>query len=263
LWIGAARPTWPSMDIPTQADAQARLVHELARTLAVNAERAGNPILAGALDRLRAWQSARLRQTYLDLGQSPRYGPAIRFFEHDLYGARDFSRRDADLARIVPMMVRMAPGGVVHCVALAVELNALSQELDLSLVKQLPRVDGGFTVADYCRAYRRAGDVTGRRRQITLIGEAGTALDHYVHKRLARTSLAMMRRPAHVAGLSALQEFLERGFAAFRTMDGAGEFLRVVRERETRVHESIVGGRNDPFPDPTVLLAPPEKARTS
>jgi len=186
---------------------------------------------------------------------------SIRFFEQDLYGARDFSRRDADLARIVPMMVRMAPTGVVHCVALAVELNALSQELDLALVKQLPRVDGGFTVADYCRAYRRAGDVTGRRRQIALIGEVGAALDRYVHKRLVRTSLAMMRRPAHVAGLSALQDFLERGFAAFRTMDGADEFLAVVRERETRVHDAIVGGRNDPFPDPTVLLAAPEKVR--
>jgi len=247
--------------ISPQADPQARLVHELKRTLAVNAERGGNPILAGALDRLRAWQAARLRQTYIDLVQSPRYGPAIRFFEQDLYGARDFSRRDADLARIVPMMVRMAPAGVVHCVALAVELNALSQELDLALVKQLPRVDGGFTVADYCRAYRRAGDVTGRRRQIALIGEVGAALDRYVHKRLVRTSLAMMRRPAHVAGLSALQDFLERGFAAFRTMDGADEFLAVVRERETRVHDAIVGGRNEPFPDPTVLLASPEKAR--
>jgi hypothetical protein len=251
------------MDLsPPQADPQARLVHELKRTLAVNEERAGNPILAGALDRLRAWQAARLRQTYVDLVKIPRYGPAIRFFEQDLYGARDFSRRDADLARIVPMMVRMAPSGVVHCVALAVELNALSQELDLALVKQLPRVDGGFTVADYCRAYRRAGDFTGRRRQIALIGEVGATLDRYVHKRLVRTSLAMMRRPAHVAGLAALQDFLERGFAAFRTMDGADQFLALVCERETRVHEAIVGGRNDPFADPTVLLASPEKARS-
>jgi hypothetical protein len=247
---------------PSQPDAQSRLVHELGRTLAVNAKRAGNPILAGALERLRAWQAARLRQSYADLVKSARYGPAIRFFEQDLYGARDFSRRDADLARIVPMMVRMAPAGVVHCVALAVELNALSQELDLALVEQLPRVDAGFTVGDYCRAYRRAGDVTGRRRQIALIVEVGTALDRYVHKRLVRTSLAMMRRPASVAGLSALQEFLERGFAAFRTMDGADEFLAVVRERETAVHAAIVGGRNDPFPDPTVLVRAPEKTST-
>ena len=125
-------------------------------------------------------------------------------------------------------------------------------------MSQLPRVDGGFTVAEYCRAYRRAGDLSGRRRQIALIGEVGAALDHYVHKRLVRTSLVMMRKPAHVAGLSALQDFLERGFVAFRTMNGAHEFLAVVRERETRVHEAIVGGGNDPFPDPTVMLAPPE-----
>src|SRR5215207_1629077 len=106
------RPMDPS---PTPAGAQARLIRELRRTLAINERRAGNPILAGALDRLRAWQSARLRRTYADLADSPRYGAAIRFFQQDLYGVRDFSRRDADLARIVPMMVRMAPVGVVTC----------------------------------------------------------------------------------------------------------------------------------------------------
>ena len=33
----------------------------------------------------------------------------MRFFQTDLYGNRDFAQRDADLARIVPVMVRMLP----------------------------------------------------------------------------------------------------------------------------------------------------------
>ena len=57
---------------PAQHPAHAALVRALARSLALNAERAANPILAGSLDRLRAWQTARLRQTYADLAAQPR-----------------------------------------------------------------------------------------------------------------------------------------------------------------------------------------------
>jgi hypothetical protein len=235
--------------------AHAALIRELGRTQALNAERAANPIVAGALDRVREWQAARLRQTYADLADEARYAPAIRFFEQDLYGSGDFSQRDADLMRIVPAMVRMLPQELVACVAQAVELNALSQELDLLLLQRLPRADAAFSVADYCRAYRRAGEFTARRRQIDLVGEVGAALDRYVHRRLVRTSLALMRKPAHMAGLGALHDFLERGVDAFRAMGAAKTFLATIRTRETAVHEAIVGGSVDPFPDPTILLS--------
>ena len=43
--------------------------------------------------------------------------------------------------------------------------------------------------------------------------------------------------------MSALQDFLERGFAAFRTMNGAATFLATIEERETRIMEAIVGAR--------------------
>jgi len=236
--------------------ASSALVRELRHVLALNEERATNPILAGALDRLREWQSARLRNTYADLAADARYGAAVSFFESDLYGSGDFSRRDADLMRIVPAMVRFVPTAVIGCVAQAVELNALSQELDRLLLTRLPRVDAGFTVSDYCRAYRRAGEPVARRRQIQLIGEVGSALDRYVHKRLLRTSIAMMRKPARRAGLGSLQDFLERGFAAFRAMGGADEFLATVQRRETELHDAIMSGKPAPFPDPTIVLAP-------
>src|SRR5689334_10954000 len=235
--------------------AHAALLRELGRTLALNAQRSANPILAGALDRLRAWQAARLRQTYADLAAQPRYAKAIRFFQEDLYGSGDFSRRDADLMRVVPAMVRVLPHELVACVAQAVELNALSHELDLLLLTHLPRADAAFSVADYCRAYRRAGEFTARRRQIELIGEVGGALDRYVHSRLVRTSLTLMRKPAHMAGLGALQDFLERGVAAFRSMGSADAFLDTVRQRETALHDAIAGGSVNPFPDPALALA--------
>jgi hypothetical protein len=236
--------------------AQGALIRELERVARLHGERVDNPILAGALNRLAHWQSLRLRMTYADLAVDRRYAKAVAFFQNDLYGAGDFSRRDADLARVVPVMVKVLPAGVINTMALAVELNALSQELDRALLARLPRADGHLTVADYCRSYRRAGNIPLRRRQIGLIVEVGSALDRYVGKPLIRGALTMMRQPARMAGLGALQDFLERGFSSFRSMGGAVTFLDTVQTRETEILEAIVGGAVDPFPDPLMFRAP-------
>ncbi len=233
--------------------AAAALVRELSRVQRLHAERTGNPILAGSLERVANWQARRLRMTYGDLGAEPRYAPAIAFFQNDLYGPGDFSRRDADLARVVPMLVKVLPDKVIATVALAMELSGLSQELDRVLLARLPRADGHFNVLEYCKAYRRAGNFPLRRRQVKLIVDVGTALDRHVSKPLTRTALAMMRQPARLAGLSGLQDFLERGFTAFRAMNGADEFLRTIETRETQIMEAIIGGSTDPFGDPLLF----------
>ena len=246
---------------PTHAG-EAALVRELTRVQRLHEERAGNPILAGALERLADWQARRLRMTYADLAVDPRYSAAIQFFQNDLYGAADYSRRDADLARVVPLLVRVLPEAVIMTTAAAMELNGLSQELDRVLLARLPRADGYFTVAEYCKAYRRAGNYPLRHRQIKLIVDIGTALDRLVGKALVRTALAMMRQPARLAGMGALQDFLERGFAAFRDMGGATTFLATIEERETQILETIADGSRDPFPDPlTSRLAEPLSER--
>jgi hypothetical protein len=235
--------------------ASAALVREMSRVQRLHADRTGNPILAGSLERVANWQARRLRMTYADLAADPRYGSAVAFFQNDLYGPGDFSRRDADLARVVPMMVKVLPERLIAAVALAMELNAISQELDRVLLTRLPRADGHFSVLEYCKAYRRAGNLPMRRRQIKLIVEVGTALDRHVGKPLTRPTLAMMRQPARLAGLSGLQDFLERGFAAFRAMRGADVFLRTIDERESQIMEAIVGGATDPFADPLLFRA--------
>ena len=238
------------------------LVRELERVQRLHVERARNPILAGALDRLADWQARRLRMTYADLAADPRYAPAIQFFQNDLYGSADFSRRDADLARVVPMMMKVLPEGVIRSTAAAMELNALSGELDRVLLARLPRADGYFSVAEYCKAYRRAGNLVLRKRQIKLIGEIGGALETYVRKPLVRTALSMMRQPARLAGLAALQDFLERGFAAFKDMGSAEHFLRTIDERESEIMDTIIGGSTDPFPDPlSFRLSQPSAAK--
>lgn len=179
-----------------------------------------------------------------------RYAAAIRFFENDLYGNADFAKRDAHLARVVPLMVRMLPEKVIATVAQAVELNALSHELDGALHARLPRADGIFSVADYCKAYRRMDQRMNRERQIRLIAEVGGALDSHVGKPLVRSALALMRRPARLAGFGVLHDFLERGFSAFRAMHGAQAFLATIVARETALMERILAGDTAPFPNP-------------
>jgi hypothetical protein len=237
-------------DDKPEGGAQAALIGELARVSRLHEARRADPALAAALARIGEWQARRLRNTYADLAVDPRYMGAIAFFQNDLYGGTDFSRRDADLVRVVPAMVRLLPETVIETVARAVELNALSHELDVALLARLPRADGVFNVAEYCSAYRAAGDYPGRDRQRMLIGHVGAGLDRYVRTPMLGAALTMLRRPAKLAGLAALQDFLERGFAAFQRMNGADDFLKTVAARETRIHDAIVSGTNDPFPEP-------------
>lgn len=238
------------MSAAASRDAIQRLQAALALVQRHHGERSAKPELARSLDQVAEWQARRLRHTYADLEAQPRYAGAIRYFETDLYGAADFAQRDADLARIAPLLERLLPAGVIATVATAVELNALSQDLDRRLAGALGSQDSTITVPRYCAAYRQAGSYDQRVRQIRLIGDVGVALDRYVGMRMLRAALGLMRKPAYAAGLAALQNFLERGFDAFGKMHGAVEFLATVENRESAIHDAIVAGSNAPFPDP-------------
>ncbi len=228
---------------------ESELVGQLERARALHEARAAAPELAAALDRLAAWQSRRLRATYADLAREPRYADAIAFFQADLYGPGDFSRRDADLARVAPLMARVMPAGVMAMVARAMELSNLSHELDRGLLSQLPE-RAPLSAATYGEAYRALANRAARERQIALIVGVGRALDRYVGKPFVRSMLAAMRQPARLAGLGALQHFLERGVAAFRRMGGADEFLATIETRETALMNAIFSGERAPFPEP-------------
>ena len=232
--------------------ARSGITRMLRRIAQQHAERRADPGLARALERLARWQSVRLGQTYEDLARSARYGDAIRFFRTDLYGGADFAQRDADLARAAPSMARILPERLVASLAQALELNALSQDLDRSLLAYLPSRDDPFTVAQYCAAYRAMGGRRERERQLELIRAFGVALDAHVRKPLVVAALVAMRRPARAAGFAVLQSFLERGFAAFKKMGGAKTFLATIDERERRLMESIFSGDNAPFAEPLV-----------
>jgi hypothetical protein len=147
------------------------------------------------------------------------------------------------MLRILPVMRRMLPASAVETAALAIELEALSEDLDQRLAAALP--EGPIDEESYADAYRASSTPAERERQIDLIVAVGERLDALVRKPFVFTTLKVMRQPARVAGLGDLQDFLERGFQSFRDMDGAAEFLALLRERETRILRSLFSGKAD------------------
>ncbi|MEO7743031.1 MAG: hypothetical protein ABIR98_08855 [Usitatibacter sp.] len=194
------------------------------------------------LAELKAWQSTRLHRTYDDVATQPRYRAATSFFLDDLYGPKDFSGRDQAMLRIVPVMTRILPASALETASLAIELEALSEDLDQRVAAALHA--GPIDEEGYGAAYRNGSTRAERERQIELIVAVGERLDALVKKPMVARMLRLMRTPASVAGLQDLQEFLERGFEAFRAMHGAGDFLALVRSRETDILSRLFSGRS-------------------
>jgi len=200
--------------------------------------------------RLRAWQAQRLTVSFADLHTSERYGQAVRFFISDLYGATGFEQRDEDLERIEPIMVRLLPAHLIETVGRAMELQALSEELDIALASVLERDYAGDTpisVEVYAHAYRECKNHPERALQIDLLYEIGSHLDWVVSKSYIYAALRLCRGPAWAAGMGVLQNFLENAFRAYRSMNGAKWFLETITSRERQVMENLFAGRENPF----------------
>lgn len=162
------------------------------------------------------------------------------------------SQRDADTERILPRLTRVLPTRALATIADAVELDALSEHLDEVLAHRPELSCDAITAQSYALAYRAAAQRAEREAQITLMRRIGDALDGLTRMPLLEGSLKLMRQPARAAGLGVLQNFLERGFVAFKAMHGAKEFLDVVQERETRLMRRLFDGADDPFGSPAV-----------
>ena len=189
---------------------------------------------------LRAWQVERLAGTYADLRGDAHYARAVEFFLSDLYGPQEFTQRDADLRRAWRYLNRALPRAAIDILVRAVELQVLTAELDASLVSML--APGPITPASYAAAYRAAGQRAARARQIELLVRIGEDLRRLVSRVWLAPLLRAAHGPAHAAGLGVLQDFLERGLAAFRAMPDDGRLLSGVRERETHFLETLFAG---------------------
>ncbi len=212
---------------------------------AIRGKLASQPEVERRLAVLQHWQVARLRTTYADYAAQDRYRDTLEFFVTDLYGPHDYSQRNRDLGKVLHRFERVLSARAIDTLAMALQLELLSQELDLAMLEVI--ADEAITELSYMQAYRSVGRVDDRRQQIALIIGAGRALDDVVRNPAIGAALWAARLPARVAGVMVLHDFLHRGYQAFSVMQGAESFLTAVEQRETIIMNNLLAGSSDPF----------------
>lgn len=206
-----------------------------------------------AAETLQQAQIARLRRTHADSLADARFQPITEFFLSEIYTGLDLEELAREIEKALPVATRMLPDSVMRTAATAVELNALTGELDEEVVRDLIAHGQAENPsdADIVAAYRRCGHYDQRREQMRLLRELGLGLDRYVRSRLITATFKMASRPAHMAGLGGLYDFMGQGFAVMKPMKSVADFLDTFIGREQRILDVLENSDDDPFADET------------
>lgn len=200
--------------------------------------------LPALLAYVAGWQSLRLARTHHDMLVDPQFSQACRFFLADIYAPKDFSQRDYDGKRIYDFMNKFLPEATLYPLAVALEVNALTARLDQRLATVMEEkmgLVGGFTMAQYMKAYRLCDNYQERMRQVDLILEVGKHLERVRHLPFIGTTLKLARRPAQRLGWYEMQDFLERGFVAWKSLGQPQRFLSSIERREKAILNHMYG----------------------
>ena len=124
------------------------------------------------------------------------------------------------------------------------ELHSLTEELDLAMAQSWLSMSNNIDDIDrYISAWHEVGRRADRDAQLSGALRVGQELVTLTRLPGLRMALKMMRKPATLAGMAALQHFLELGFDTFSAMgpkkpskdgqpEGPAYFLETVKKRE-------------------------------
>ena len=199
--------------------------------------------LRDQVNSLRSWQCSRLLFSYDELYQQKQYRSAMDFFADELYGPNDFTERDEDIKKVLPLMEKVLSKETLTTFELALKLNTLSYQLDFELVRQL----GGVTdisSEQYAQAYLSCNNLEQRILQLELIDMLAKNLAGIANKTSIMLVLKLSRKPAKLAGLGELQTILERGADAFRKIKKIDDFIKPILYGETVIMQSLFSGKN-------------------
>ena len=199
--------------------------------------------LRNQVNALRQWQCSRLLFSYDELYQKKQYCAAMDFFTDELYGPNDFTKRDEDIKKVLPLMETVLSKETLATFELALKLNTLSYQLDFELVK---RLDGIINISSeqYAHAYRRCNNLEQRQLQLELIDKLANNLAGIAHRTSIMLVLKLSRKPAKLAGLGELQAILERGANAFRKIKKIDDFIKPILQGETQIMQNLFSGNN-------------------
>ena len=202
-----------------------------------------------SLFRLQGWQAQRMRKTHQQLLADERYRIATEFFLQDIYGGIDLTDIANEAERALNKALKVLPEKVMTTATYALELNALSAELDERLADYLFCEMGvaDISMEYYTEAFRRSATLELRLRQVELARKLAVGLDKYVRSRVVYTTFKWVRKPAHKAGIQNLYEFMGKGFEAMRPMGSASEVIHRIVDREAELIDAIFSGESRPF----------------
>ncbi len=206
--------------------------------------------LTDTIRKLQTWQTNRLLTTHDDLWNSKRFRPAMQFFADELYGPKDFSERDIELARVVPKMAKVLPEKGLQSLQTAIRLNSLSLELDIALANKLE--GGAINRNSYFECYRQSGSQSQREEQIQLLENLSFDLPKVVKTPGISVILRLSRKPAKIAGVETLHAFLENGFNSFKKIGDVNDFINPVINRERVMMNALFsadGPSENPLPE--------------
>ena len=211
------------------------------RSNEIHREYLGNPVLRDQYTDFVAWQVQYMSPFYEDHRSGQGHAAAVDFFISDLTGI-NISRRDQDLAKVVPVMTRMLPDRALQALADAMTLNARVLEINLSICQELFRdreLDNEISERDYCLACRRASSLEECLELVSLTRLVGEDLQRIIKIPILGVILRAMRSPARLAGFGEMQDFLETGYRTFSAVDDVNRFLDDMSIRTTEIFTSV------------------------
>ena len=196
---------------------------------AIHEQYLADPQLLREYEYFVAWQTAYMMPYYSEFEANRETATAVEFVFSDLVGA-GISARDADLARVIPVMIRLLPDKALAALASATKLNARTLEVNLEICRNLFSQYGtstGISERDYCEVFRQSTIALGH------------SLERLVRSPLLGMTLRTMHAPAHAAGFGAMQDFLEQGYTTFHAIENVDFFLNRLAVRMTKVFTRI------------------------
>jgi hypothetical protein len=182
---------------------------------------------------IQIFQSNRLRRDYDDLAALPQYESVGEFFFTEMYGPRDFTRRDAQ-ARRMQQFLHIVPGVRLRDIEQVLELLDLTNRLDEHLAQlMLQEVIGtDFDEATYEQAYRLADNYDLRRHQLELINSSLYNVFRISRSQLLGMALHRSGLLARIAGIDVVHQFLSKGYDAVHDVEDIDFFAVTIYNRE-------------------------------
>lgn len=212
-----------------------KILDNLQKAADIRKEYGASKELTDVKNELKGYQVERLKFTHAEFLENPETKDATHFFLTEIYSEKDLTKRDKGLEKVVPMMCKLFTPELLLVLSDALELDALTEELDMTMSKGLKK---GFTSDEYIKMYQTT-DFNKRKRQIELTEKLGDSLKEIIKFPLIGTLLGTMGGPAKLMGLKDVHMLLQNGFNIFSKTKDVDTFLKTLIRKEYEILDSI------------------------